>query len=865
MIPILRDGNTIKGFLADALSCIVTEERNGVYELELTYPQSGLLFREIFEDRLIEAKPNDTADNQLFRIYRVSKPLDGIITVYAEHISYALSHYPVSNISMTGITATQAINAVLSSASNNLASAHGFSVATSDIVTTHNFSVKVSSARSALGGNEGSVLDVYGGEYEFDNYTIKLHRNRGSDTGVIISYGKNLTDVKLVTSMENSYTSLFPYCMKDNVLTVLPEKRIDVTNNSDIKARVLLKDFTSMFESDEEIAQTALRTKANTWLSDNDINSPSINLTVSFIHLWQSPEYKNYIALEKVSLCDYVTIRHTDLGINVKAKVIKTVYDTLAERYTKIEIGSAKANFADTLKQTTKQLESAIKAIENADISAITQEFLQAIDDATNAITGNSGGYVVLNPAENPQELLVMNTANKNTASKVWRWNVSGLGYSSNGYSGPYRTAITMNGAIVADFITAGTLTANIIRAGVLSSVDGLSFFNLETGVIQTSRANITGGTISIGGDTYKTEISNGSLQQFLGTGSNLVGGVVPVGRNDILHQALYCSDNSNIEGIMFGRMTSTGLSCYLELSDTKARITREAFFEKTTDFTSTAVFNGTLSALGNTSLNTLSASGTSTFNGSAAFNSSSRFNSTVYTATKPIVTNDNAENLFAGLMHYRTATFGGYTYTASVTLGCGVANNMPSAALEVKNYGSNDIQARLDVYQSTGEAMICLRGNRWGTVSKQLELGSAMWFGGSIYSNGYLVSSTEDIKENIADTGSVLSLFKSSKIYKYNYIEEPLETADNADSEDYESIAIKTSDTKASMQMSKSATVPTPRKPVDSIGFVIGRETPNEVIAADGKHIDLYTMASINWKAIQEILQRLEALEGET
>ena len=120
------------------------------------------------------------------------------------------------------------------------------------------------------------------------------------------------------------------------------------------------------------------------------------------------------------------------------------------------------------MKQTTKQLEDAIKAIKSTDVSAITQAYLQAIDDATNAITGNSGGYVVLNPPLNPQELLVMNAADINTATKVWRWNVGGLGYSSSGYAGPFSTAITMNGAIVADFITTGTLTANIINAGVL-------------------------------------------------------------------------------------------------------------------------------------------------------------------------------------------------------------------------------------------------------------------------------------------------------------------------------------------------------------------------------------------------------------
>lgn len=560
MTPILLSGTTVRGFLAEALTCVVTEERNGVFELELTYPVSGLMFSELCADRLIKAKPNDTADCQLFRIYQISKPLNGIVTVSAEHISYALSHYPVSNISMTGITATQAINAVLTTAAGNLASPHGFSVSTTDITALRDFSVQVCSARAALGGVSGSVLDVYGGEFEFDNYIIRLHTHRGSDTGVIVSYGKNLTDVKLTSSTENSFTALFPYCLKDDVLTVLSERRLDVDNTAGIAERVLLKDFTSLFESGEEISETALRDEAAAWLAENDINSPTINMTVSFIHLWQSPEYASFAALEKVSLCDWVTVRHTGLGIDVKAQVIKTVYDTLGERYQKIELGSAKANFADTLKQTTKQLEDAIKALKGADASAITQAYLQAIDDATNAITGNSGGYVVLNPPLNPQELLVMNAADINTASKVWRWNVGGLGYSSHGYAGSFSTAITMNGAIVADFITAGTLTANIINAGVLSSADGLSYFNLESGVIHTAKAEIVGGSIEIGSDNYKTTIANGSIRQYLGNSTSLIGGLVPTGSGSTLHETLYCSDLSNVKGVTIAkRNSSTG------------------------------------------------------------------------------------------------------------------------------------------------------------------------------------------------------------------------------------------------------------------------------------------------------------------
>ena len=173
MIPILMQNDTVVGFLADALSCVVTEERNGVFELSLTYPVTGKMFPEIAIDRFIKAKPNDTADLQLFRIYEVSKPMNGIVTVNAEHVSYALAHFPVIEASITG-TATQAINELLSDVTyvyDYFDKTNPFRAATTDMDTVKTFQYKIGTVRAALGGSEGSILDVFGGEYEFDNYT----------------------------------------------------------------------------------------------------------------------------------------------------------------------------------------------------------------------------------------------------------------------------------------------------------------------------------------------------------------------------------------------------------------------------------------------------------------------------------------------------------------------------------------------------------------------------------------------------------------------------------------------------------------------------------------------------------------------
>lgn len=524
MIPILLDGTTRIGWLKDCLSCEVTEERNGVYELTLTYPASGSMARELTVERFIKAKPNQTAENQLFKIYKVSKPISGIFTVNAEHVSYALSHYPISSVSLPSANPTQAINALLTNAANNLGSSHGFTVETSDIATNAAFHVSNVSARAGLGGVEGSVLDIYGGEFEFDNYKIKLHRARGSDNGVIISYGKNLTDVKCDISSDSSYTAVYAYAARDDISVSLT---MPVTNSSGIAARVLMRDFSSEFGTDEELTSAALNEKVTAWLALNDINALTISMSVSFVDLSQSPEYSSYKLLESVNLCDTVTVRHKDLNLNITAKVIKTTYNVLNEKYSKVELGSARANFSSTIEQLQKETQNVKHEVHKTE-SKITQEYLAAIQDATNAITGNSGGYIKLNPSENPQELLIMNTPSAETATKIWRWNLSGLGYSSTGYSGSYKTAITQDGHIVADFIDTGTLTANIIKAGIMQSANGEFSFNLETGHIEASDINITGGDINLDGGTlsvlnddgYKADLSGGVLDLYQGAGT---------------------------------------------------------------------------------------------------------------------------------------------------------------------------------------------------------------------------------------------------------------------------------------------------------------------------------------------------------
>lgn len=526
MIPILykQDAKAKIGWLAEASDCQCTEERNGVFELEFQYPMLGRYAAELVIDRYVKAKPNANGKNQFFHIRKVSKPINGMFTVSCEHISYALSGYPVPTVSASG-NAQVAINAILTAAKNQLGKDTGFSVATTDITLSSSIALTNVSARAALGGVSGSVLDVYGGEYEFDNHTIKLHKARGKDRGVRIAYGRNMTELKCDIDMDSAYTGIYGYVKNDNVDL---HSYKAVTNSSGINAKTLIRDFSSDFSGgDGEITQSGLDSAVSAYAAANDINSPTVSMTVSFVDLSQSPEYASFSALESVSLCDTVQIYHKDLNINIKAKVIKTVYDVLRERYTSIDLGSPRANFADVIKQTVNEAKDLRGQLVSAK-SDLTAAYEKAIADATAAITGNSGGYVRLNPPQNPQEILIMDTPDISTAKNIWRFNLSGFGHSSGGYSGPYRTAVTQDGHIVADFIDTGILNANIIRAGIMQSANGEFSFNLETGHIEASDINITGGDINLDGgqlsvlnnDGYKADFSGGMVELYQGAGT---------------------------------------------------------------------------------------------------------------------------------------------------------------------------------------------------------------------------------------------------------------------------------------------------------------------------------------------------------
>ena len=364
MIPCLYDSREMKfdnngiGKLADAQSCTVTEKRNGSYELKLICPADGIHAEMLEEGNVILAKPSDTMQPQPFRIYKITTPIDGKLEVQARHISYQLNFITVSPFSVTGcVGAMQGLK-------SHAASDCPFSVWT-DVASSAMFTVSVpASFRNCLGGMDGSVLDTFGGEFEWDRYTVKFHRARGADHNVHIVYGKNLTDFKMEKSIENTITGVHPYWVDNETQAVmeLPEKVVMVSRKSVPYQKITVLDCTSAFQ--EKPSEAALREYAQDYIDTTSLTEPEVDIKIDFIQLWNTPGYEDVVQAEQVSLCDTVHVYISKLGIEASSKVTETEYDSLLERYNSITLSNS------TVSSRNSSLTSSLNSIRNTATAA---------------------------------------------------------------------------------------------------------------------------------------------------------------------------------------------------------------------------------------------------------------------------------------------------------------------------------------------------------------------------------------------------------------------------------------------------------------------------------------------------------------
>lgn len=729
MIPILYPKTELQfdtnglGALSDAITCVVTEERNGSYELEMTYPVKGRHYGDIELETIIYAQPADGKDPQPFQVYKISTPINDIVTISAQHISYRLSFVPVSPLTSIG-----AIETLYGLKTNSIVR-HPFEVWTDMRNTESKFSRSYpSSFRECLGGSDGSFLDVFGGEIEWDKFKVKLHQHRGSDTGVRIAYSKNITDYKneeandgLITAVypywinsetselvtcgivyaikkegynavtgesapewvsgtyykvkttgyyqndedwapvwienkyyrikksgyynvedervptwePNKYYSVLPYGFfnvtgdsapdfayetyyentssiytrltevsaptwvkntyyknggtesdphyilteeepsdwntnyndyfieEDTQFELLTSKPYDWTENyfsyytykapeyvltesipSDWStnykgyytyykfdennliyilttaepddwhtnfndyyiyyepvegkteysvtteepndwsttyasyfthwterysddhpySRVVSKDFSSDFKN--RPTERMLKRAGSDYINSTTLTSNSENLTVSFVALWQTEEYKNIAPLERVNLCDTVTVdfKEENSVNSVKLKVIKTTYDVLAERYSSVELGNSKSSLSNTICSINDAIQEAV--------SETTSTLQSSLAYQAKLLNGGLGGNVKINyNAKNrPCEIIVGDSDDISKMTNCLRINYMGVGFSKNGYSGPYTSIWGIDGEFDAQCIKAGTIDGGKIKAGTIQA-----------------------------------------------------------------------------------------------------------------------------------------------------------------------------------------------------------------------------------------------------------------------------------------------------------------------------------------------------------------------------------------------------------
>lgn len=515
MIPILFDADETSftsngiGRLLDAISCKVTEERNGVYELELIYPCNGVHYEDLRIGRIIYTTHDASKTPEPFDIYASSAEIDGKVTFSAHHVSYRLNTIVVLPFSRSGAT----LSTVMAAMKSNAITPVPFNFST-DKANTANFKLSVpKSVRQILAGEEGSFLDVYGSaEYRFQKFNVSCLASRGSDNGVSIRYGKNMQELNAESTAENRYSAVVPFWQNPETgeLLMLPEYAvisgslpfedadliyddqdfIVTDNGTHINVGHTVIEYIPLDLSDQwqtQPTEAQLRAAAQERLEDSQAWETEENITVRFtLDDMELPP-----ALNTVVLCDTVGVYYPAMGVELKKKVIKTVYDSLLDRYDSIELGFPRKSLFEAV---TAKSSSAMQAY-------VKRGYLSdAVTNATAMITGGLGGNIVIgrDAAGKPEEILIMDTDDTATAVNVIRMNKNGIGFSNTGYSGPFVSAWTIDGNFVTSFIHSGRITSlsgdsywdldsnefcivnEVNQTKVILNSSGISFYNQE-------------------------------------------------------------------------------------------------------------------------------------------------------------------------------------------------------------------------------------------------------------------------------------------------------------------------------------------------------------------------------------------------
>ncbi|WP_100065109.1 phage tail spike protein [Miniphocaeibacter massiliensis] len=463
---------THNGTVIKPYSCEVEEKTNGMFNLGL---EASLEYVDLLKELNI-LKVQTPRGEQLFRITKATKTLNEIL-VDAEHIFYDLCGNFLLDVRPVETSAMGALNYILENAKVE----HRFRGYSNLQVYNTAYYIRKNPVEAIM-GSDNCILDKWGGLLERDNFDINILAD-GKDNGYIIEYGKNLIGIEDELDTSEVVTSLLPTWVDEgNKVYYLPEKYIDSPLEDKYPIPRVKEYRVTLEEEEKELPikeiEALVRDRAEKQFSENKIDEPIISMKVDFVELSKTEAYKKLNFLQTLNLNDYVTVKVPKLGIDVKSQVVQYKYDALGERYKSLVIGNFKRDLS-SMNFTFNQL--------NNKIDEATDFLTGAMQYAQDVITGNKGGHVITRKdADNkPYEILIMDNSNIAEAKNVIRMNKEGIGFSSNGYNGPFSTAITIKGGIVADFINTGVLTADLIKAGTLQDKKGTVILNLDKGTFE--------------------------------------------------------------------------------------------------------------------------------------------------------------------------------------------------------------------------------------------------------------------------------------------------------------------------------------------------------------------------------------------
>lgn len=449
------------GILKDCTSAEIVEEINGEFSITVEYPAEGRLCKELIEERIIVSEVG-YGELQAFRIKQISETLKNK-KIYATHIFYDLSDNLLEDIYPKNLNGNSALNWILSKTQYE----HKFTGFSNVDVSKNARYVRKNVTQALIGNDENSFVNRWGGEIIRDNFKISIvNKRQHSNEKKRVIYRKNLKGITFNIDSTTIGTRLMPIGYD---ALMLPEKYIDspLINNyphpiiklleySDVKLKTSENE--EGFETLEE-ARDELR-KLTRQDIEAGIDKPCMSTTIDFIKLSDTEEYKKYKNLEELYIGDSINVYIEKMNIDVEQRIVKTTYNPLTHKFTKYELGNVKTNYAT---QSVKN-ENKLQEITLPNLLAVAKT------NATAQITSALGGYVY----KTQSELFIMDTDDPNTAQKVWRWNLNGLGYSSTGINGEYGLAMTQDGKIVADFITTGTMSVARIK-GLEDLLNGYS------------------------------------------------------------------------------------------------------------------------------------------------------------------------------------------------------------------------------------------------------------------------------------------------------------------------------------------------------------------------------------------------------